>query len=161
MKQKILKNPLVRNILSALAVALFGFILLNLTFIFDFMFQSALRGFIRLLAPQDPMVDVIWFPPLMHGSFVLVIGLISWFVFKAKKKVLFKATFLTVPVAVVLVTVGIMLYRWPIVSFSGGGLLCAGSLYYFHRTKQPWLYSYAVILVGLTLGIFTLSGGEI
>jgi VIT1/CCC1 family predicted Fe2+/Mn2+ transporter len=68
---------------------------------------------------------------------------------------------MTVPVAVVLVTVGIFLYRWQIVSYSVGSLLCIGTLYCFYRTKQPWLYYYTVVLVGLTLAIFTLLGGEI
>jgi hypothetical protein len=97
----------------------------------------------------------------MHSSFVVIIGIISWIVFRSGLRVLYKAIYMTVPVAVVLATVGIFLYRWPIVSYSVGSLLCIGALCYLYRTKQPWLYYYTVILVGITLAIFTLLGGEI
>ena len=159
--KKLLKNPLVKNILSAVAVAIFGFILLNLTFLFDFIYQSAIRGLVGLFIPLGPDTNLYWFPPLMHGSFVVVIGLISWFVFRSKLGVLYKAIYMTVPVAVVLATLGIFLYSWPIVLYSVGSLFCIGTLYYFYRTKQPWLYYYTVVLVGLIMGSYTLLGGEI
>lgn len=41
------------------------------------------------------------------------------------------------------------------------GALAAGLLTYFWHTRQPWLYSYTVILVAAVLSIFFLSGGEI
>lgn len=156
-----IKNPKVKIILSALAVAIFGFILLNLTFIFDAIYQNAARGFVGLFISVNHDMKLYWYPLLMHGSFVIVIGLISWLIFRSKLDTLYKAIYMTVPVAVVLATVGIFLYRWQIVSYSVGSLLCIGTLYYFYRTKQPWLYYYAVVLVGLTLAIFTLLGGEI
>jgi len=62
---------------------------------------------------------------------------------------------------VALVTLGMFLFSSPLPAFSLGALLVIGVLYYFYRTKQPWLYYYAVILISLTLAIFTLSGGEI
>lgn len=159
--KRLLKNPLASNILSVLAVAIFGFILLNITFLFDAVFQHAIRGFFGLFIPFGPEINPYWFPPLMHCLFVIVIMLISWLVFKSKLKTIYKAVYMTVPVAVVLATVGIFLYPWQAISYSVGSLLCIGALYYFYRTKQPWLYYYAVILVGLTMGIFTLLGGEI
>jgi len=158
---KVLKNPVVKNILSALAVAVFGFILLNLTFLFDALFQGVIRGMFGLFIPLGPDTNLYWFPPLMHGLFVAVILLISWFVFRSKLGVLYKAIYMTVPVAVVLATVGIFLYQWPILGYSVGSLLCIGALYYLYRTKQPWLYYYAVVLVGLAMAIFSLVGGEI
>ena len=156
-------KPLARNILPAIAVAGFGFILLNLAFIFDFLFQSAVLWFVRLFVrlSDDDLNIIGWIPPAMHLSFVIVIGLISWFVFRSKLRVLFKAIFMTVPTAVVLVTLGMFLYRWPLVSYSVGTLSSAAVLYCFYRTKQPWLYFYTVILISLTLFVFTLSGGEI
>lgn len=158
---KFLKKPLVKIVLSALAVAFFGFILLNLTFMFDALYQGVIRRIVRLFIPLGSDMSLYWFPPVMHGSFVVIIGLISWFVFRTKLRVLYKATYMTVPVATVLVTVGIFFYRWPVLPFLIGGLLCIGTLYYFYRTKQSWLYYYTVILVGLVLAIFTLLGGEI
>jgi len=159
--KELFKNQIVKNILAALAVAFFGFILLNLTFLFDFLYQSAIRGLLGLFIPLNPDTNLIWLPLLFHGSFVVIIGIISWFVFRTKLRVLYKAIYMTVPVAVVLATVGIFLYRWQVISYSAGGLLCIGTLYYFYRTKQPWIYYYTLILVSLTLAIYTLTGGEI
>ena len=97
----------------------------------------------------------------MHGSFVVIIGIISWFVFKSKLKEIYKAIYMTVPLAVVFVTIGIFLFQWPIAVYLLGTLFGIGALYYFYRTKQHWIYYYTLILVGLTLAIFTLLGGEI
>jgi len=101
-----LKNPLIKNILSALAVAVFGFILLNLTFLFDALIHDLVIGFITFFISFDMLMTYIWFPPMMHGLFVFAIGLISWFVFKSKLGVFYKAIYMTVPVVVVLVTIG-------------------------------------------------------
>jgi hypothetical protein len=161
MNKSIMKNKWVREILSAIAVAVFGFILLNLTFIFDALYQGAIRGIIGLFMPLGPELQLYWFPPLMHISFVVVIGLISWLVFRSRLGVIYKAIYMTVPAAVVLVTTGMFLNHWPIAVYSLGGILTAGTLYFFYRTKQPWLYHYAVILVALAMAIFTLTGGEI
>lgn len=155
------KNPVVKNILLALVVAVFGFILLNLTFILDAVYQGGVRWIIGHFISLGSDSQIYWFPPLMHGSFVILIGLISWFVFKSKLKKIYKAIYMPVPVAVVLATIGIFLYSWPILVYSLCILLCLGTLYYFYRTKQPWIYYYAMVLVGLILAIFTLLGGEI
>jgi len=155
------KNPLVKNILSVLAVAAFGFILLNIAFMFDYLLHSLVTGFITLFIPVNPEMTYYWFPPMMHALFVAVIGLISWLIFRSKLGVLYKAIYMTVPLAVVFVTFGMVLYRWPVAVYSLGSLFAIGVLYYFYRTKQPWLYYYTVILVGLVLTIFSLLGGEI
>lgn len=155
------KNPIVKNILSALAVAGFGFVLLSITFLFDYIFQSVVRWLIKPFISDNPPMNCYWFPPVMHIAFMALIGLISWAIFRTKIRVLFKAIYLTVPTAVVLATLGIFFYQWPVVPYLLSFLLIAGVLYYFYRTKQPWLYYYTVILVGLVLAIFNLSGGEI
>lgn len=157
------KNPIVKNILSVLAVAGFGFVLLGLTFLFDFLFQSLIVGFIKLFIPVsvNPEMDYHWLPPMIQVLFMVVIGLISWFIFRSKLGVLYKAIYMTVPTAVALATIGIFLYRWPVVAFSMGGLFSVGVLYSFYRTKQPWIYYYTVILVATTLAIMTFVGVEI
>jgi len=161
MKKRVIKNQIIKNILSALAVAVFGFILLNITFLFDALYQGLVRGFIGLFIPLNSNTDLYWFPPIMHASFVVLIGIISWFVFKSKLKILYKAIYMTVPLAVVFATIGMFLYQWPIASYSLGILFGVCILYYLYRTKQPWVYYYTVILVGLTMAIYTLLGGEI
>jgi len=157
------KNPIVKNILSAVAVAGFGFILLGLTFFFDFLFQSLIVGFIKLFIPVsvNPEMDYQWLPPMMQALFVVVIGLISWPIFRSKLGVLYKAIYMTAPTAVALATIGIFLYRWPVAVYSLGSLFGIGILCYFYRTKQPWLYYYTLILVGLVMLLVGLLGVEI
>jgi len=154
-KNHIIKNKTVRTILSALAVAFFGFILLNLTFLFDFFYQSLVRGFVSLFIPLNPNAD------LMHISFVLIIGLISWFVFKSKLKTIYKAIYMTVPLAVVFATIGMFLYPWPIASYSLGIFFAFCVLYYLYRTKQPWVYYYTLILMSFAMLLVALLGVEI
>jgi len=159
--KKLLKNPLVKNILSALAVAGFGFILLNLAFLFDFLFQSLVIGFVKLFTPVDFNMTSRWFPPLMHALFVIIIGLISWLIFRSKLGVLYKAIYMTVPLAVIFVTLGMFLGSLPVVVYSIGSLFSIGVLYYFYRTRKPWLYYYTLILVGVAMLLVGLLGIEI
>ncbi len=92
--------------------------------------------------------------------FVVIIGLISWPIFRSKLGLLYKAIYMTVPLAVVFATIGILLYHWPVLPYLVGGLFAIGVLFYLYRTKQPWLYFYTVILVALSLMILTLLGVE-
>ncbi len=152
-----LKHPWAKNVLSALAVAAAGFVLLNLTFLFNYLVFL----FIDLFIPRDIESVPRWLPVSRHILFLIIIALISRAVSRSKLPVLVKAIFLTVPAAVVLVTLGIVLYPSPVMPYLVGGLLAIGVLFYFYRTRKPWLYYYSVILVALTLMIFTLMGGEI
>jgi cation transport ATPase len=156
-----LSNPNVKNILSALAVAVFGYVLLGLTFLLDFLFHSLVERLIRLFTPVDFNMTYNWFPPMMHALFLVIICLISWPVFRSKLGTLYKAIYMTVPVAVILATIGIFLYNWPVVPYVVGSLFAVGVLFYLYHTKQPWLYYYTLILVALSITIFTLLGGEI
>lgn len=156
-----IKNPIIKNILSAIAIALLGFVLLNLIFILDFLFVTAVTKIINLFTPTDLAMTYSWYPPVMQGLFIIIIGLVSWLVFRSKLGTCLKAAYLTIPTAVILATIGIFLYRWPVVSYSLGGLITIGALYYFYCTKKPWLYWYAVILVSITLLIMGITGTEI
>jgi hypothetical protein len=143
-------------------VAAIGFVLLNLTFLLNYLvFQ-----FINIFMPSNPMPSnpesaPQWFPLARHILFLIIIALISWIVFRSKLRVLIKAIFMTVPTAVTLVTIGILLYPSPVLPYLVGALLTIGVLFYFYRTHRPWLYYYSVILVALVLMVFTLMGGEI
>ena len=74
---------------------------------------------------------------------------------------LYKAIYMTVPFAVVFLTIGIFLFRWPVLAYSVSGLFFFGVLYYFYRTRQPWLYYYTLILVAFVMLIAGLLGIEI
>ncbi len=153
------RNHCVRNILSALAVAGFGFVLLGLTFLLNFL----VFRFIGLFVSDEFMSthQWQWFPMVRHALFLVIIGLISWPIFRSKLGALYKAIYMTVPLVVIFVTIGIFLYHWPLVPYLVGGLFAIGVLFYLYRTKQPWLYYYTLILVALSLMILTLLGVEI
>lgn len=155
-----LKKPLVKNVLFALAVAVFGFVLLNLAFLFAAVFQKFIDILARIFFVSETEAPQ-WYFILRHLLFVVVILLITWLVFRTKLQPIYKAIFMTVPIAVVYVTIGLLLYEMPVFLYVICGLITVGLLYYFIRNKKSWLYSYTVILVAVALLIMTLTGAEI
>lgn len=154
---KMLKNPYVKNVFPAGAVTVFGYILLNLAFL---LYALIING-IGFFLPADFAKTSSWYMPVMMTMISVGILVSYWFVFRSGLGEIYKAILMTVPTAVVLVMVGISLYRWPPAAISLGGLLSIGVLYYFYRTKQPWLYYYAVNLVAAKLLIMNSLGVEI
>jgi len=152
-----IKNSYVRNTLLALVVALVGFILLNLTFLF----YAAIINGIGLFLPADFASTSSWYMPVMMLIISICIVVGYWFVFKSKIKEIYKATLMTVPAAIILIIDGITLYRWPLIAYSVGAVLTLGTLYYFYRAKQPWLYWFAVIIVAVALVSMNLTGMKI
>ncbi|MFH0819098.1 MAG: hypothetical protein V1898_03850 [Patescibacteria group bacterium] len=157
----ILQKKWFRIIEQAIVVALLGYILLLLTFILNALFQLAIDSVAKIFITEDINMIVDWYPPLKYFAFLLIIGITSYYIFKSKLSTLFKATYLTVPTALVLVTEGIFLYNWPLVVYLLGFISSVSALYYLYKTKQPWIYYYSISLIAITLAIFTLTGGEI
>ena len=52
---------------------IFGFILLNLTFLFDAIYRGLLRGFVSIFIPLNPETNIFWLPQLFHSSFIIII----------------------------------------------------------------------------------------
>jgi hypothetical protein len=157
----VFKKPIVRNFLSALAVAVLGFVLLHVAFIVDALYQRLLDWCIQLFVHIDADSYIPWIPAVKHGSFLVLMALASWLVFRSRLGVLYKAAFLTVPYAAGMVTIGMALFAAPKVLWVTGPLLTVGLLYLLYRTRQPWLYYYAVALVGTALLIGALMGIDI
>ncbi len=150
-----------KNLLLALGVAVFGFILLNLTFIFDFIFQSLISALINLVIPSIDLLSYKEAFPFMHLSFVIVIIFISWKIFTSKLNGFVKATFMTVPLAVIYVTISILAYPSQMIAYLLGGLFGIGVFVYLYYSKQPWLYYFALILISLALLVGAVLGMEI
>ncbi len=161
MRTPVIKNRALKNVLSALAVAGLGFVLLNAAFIVDAVYQSAARGLIELLVPAEALMNFRLYPPLMHISFAVIVGLVSWPVLRSKLADLYKATYLIVPLAMVYATIGMFLYRWPAAVFAAGGLFGFGSLYFIHRAKKPWLYYYSLFLTTSVMAAVVILGIDI
>jgi hypothetical protein len=154
-------STLLTSILQAIGVALIGFILLNLTFLLDFVFQSIADWIMRLFTSADTNMMWGWFPPVKHALFVILICTLSWFVLRSRLGEFYKATYMTVPIAVVLATIGILLHRNPLLALLTGVIFCIGVLFYLYRNKRHWLYTYALILVSLAMLLMMLFGVDI
>jgi len=151
------KNPYFKNALSALAVAVLGFVLLNLAFILFALFTRA----ILLFLPADFAGTSRWFMPLMLIIFVFIIALVSWLIFKSGLGEIYKAVYLTMPSAVIFVAISILLYRQPAAAYGVNALVLGAIIVYLYETKKPWLYYYAVVLVATVLLITALLGVDI
>ena len=144
-----------------LSVMVGGFILLNITFVAAALFSFATRSIAGLFVRMDYNLQLFWLPPLLHILFAVLILLVSWKVLSLRIPPIYKAIYLPVPVATVLVTLGLLLFQWPIASYSSGAAATLVTLYYLYRTRQPWLYYFSVIFFSVILAIFTALGGDI
>jgi len=168
LNEKLLKNPCVKNILSALAVATLGYILVIFTvFIGQNQWHDLLARIVNIFIPIDfrstPVPPDVpnphpWFNWMVQISWVVLIGLIFWVLFRSKIGNLLKAAFIPVPLVIyesILAShienrVFLLIVRM---------LILIGILFYLYRTKQPWLYHYSVILSGLlVLAIYFFTG---
>lgn len=140
-------NLNMKRTLTLIAIPVLGLMLLNLSFMFDFLFQSIIDKFF----PVDYNMTSQWYPRSKHIFFVVIIAVISWFIFKSKLKELYKAIYTTVPTALILVTMGMFLGRWPMVAYAVGSLFYGTIIFYLYKTKKSWLFYYAVTLVTLAL----------
>lgn len=159
--KKTIKKIILRNTLYVVAIPAIGFILLNLTFILDYFFQTALDFFVNLFTQTEINRVWRWYPPFKHFLFIALLILISRSIFNSKIKTIYKATFFVVPLATLYTTIGMFMYRWPFISFSLAIYLFTGTFYYLVKKRLSWLYYYSLILISITLLIFNLMGGEI
>ncbi len=154
-----LNDKRVRHVLAALAVAVFGFLLANVTFLLYFMFLSL----IGLAVPDRVVGDRgwRWFPTLEHMLFLGVLLLVSWPILRSRLRPLFKAIYITQPATWAFATTGMVLNRWPAAVYAVGALILIGAFVYFRRARVSWLYYYAVGVVAAALVAITTLGVEI
>lgn len=150
-------HPRANNILAVLAIAVLGFILLNLVFLLNFL----LFRLSDIIIPHESVPSIPWYPFVRHVFFLLLILLLSWFILRTKLRPFYKAVYLTVPVAVTLATAGMLLYNWPVLTYVTGAFVTGGILFYLFRNRLHWYYYYTTLLVALTLLVFSLSGADI
>lgn len=155
------KNSLLKNILSFLAVPVFGFILFNVALILNIFFQTTIDKVVSNFTPLNMNRVWSWYPLAKHLIFVFIVGLISRQIFKSKVKSVFKAIYLTLPLAMIYISLIILFYRWPIVIFSLAIYFFLGTLYFLKKKRLHWLYYWALILVSITLLVLSLMSAQI
>lgn len=130
-----------KNIISSLVIVVGGFILFNLAFLLAAFVINATISVLKISQNEAP-------PIVGRVLYLLLIFLISWVVFRSRLNDIMKATFLTMPLMVILMSVGISLYqqsKWMIVGI-GAVIICA-VLSYLYKKKLSWLYYFSTFYV--------------
>lgn len=143
-------KPWVKAALSMLCIIVGGFILFNIAFMLVALVM-------RILAFVDGTQGI----PPAYGRFIVVILIfvISWFIFRSKLNDLIKATYLTMPLMVVLVMIGIYSFQLSqSVVYILGGIVVAALLYYIYKKKLSWLYYFATAYV-VAVALFVMIAG--
>ena len=131
------------NGLSVLAILIGGFLL----FLAGFMLAAlVINGTIRLLGLPDHAT-----PPLAGRIvFLLVLIVLSIVVFLLRLPDVVKATYLTMPLMVALVLMGIVFYGFPtIVVFGIGCLIVLSVVFFLIWKKLSWMYYFATAYVSV------------
>ena len=132
-----------KNILSVLAIVVGGFILFNLAFLLAAFVINATMSLLGMARNEVP-------PIVGRILYLLIIFLISWFVFRSRLNQIIKATFLTMPLMVILMMVGISLYqqsKWIVIGV-GAVIICV-MLSYLYNKKLSWLYYFSTFYVAV------------
>ena len=144
-----IKNSNLKNVLSALAILVSIPILLTLLFLFYALIFNFYYNTLHWGQTAGPI------------TLFVILAVLSWFIFRSKLATLFKAIYITVPVAAVLAFIGAYFYGSPVLIYSLGALFSLGVLAYLFLAKKPWLYYFSVILVSITLFLVVLLNVEI
>jgi len=143
-----------KNILSVLVIVVGGFILFNLAFLLAAFVINATMSVLGMAQNESP-------PIVGRVLYLLLIILISWFVFRSRLNDIIKATFFTTPLMIIFAMVGISLYQQSKWLIAGIGSVIAGTvLFYFYKKKSSWLYYFAtiyVVVLGLCVMLFNVQ----
>jgi hypothetical protein len=141
----------VKPVLSMICIVVIGFVLFNAAFLLAALVIKALAS---LAGGMPPVSGRIIFVLLVYG--------ISWFVFRSKLNDLVKATFLTMPLMVTLIVIGIYTFEmstW--VVYILGAIVVAAVVYFIRMKKLSWLYYFATAYVVAVALFVMLTGVEI
>lgn len=152
-----IKNPILKNALSALAVLVSIPILLTLIFLF---YALIFNFYDRIITGSQNAGPNPYFI-LRPITLFVILAVLAWFIFRSKLATLYKAIYTTVPVATILAFIAIYFNGRPVLIYSLGALFSIGVLVYLFFKKKSWLYYFSVIAVSITLLVVGLSGMEI
>lgn len=141
-----------RNFLQALFIMLIGFLLFNLAFIL----VAAILSGISMITHDPAQNNTLGFM-----IFMILLIVMTWFIFQTKLSVLLKASFFTMPVMSVIVMVGVLLFgqeRW--VLFGVEGFIIGLILYFLRLKRLSWQYTFALaycVLLGIIISLFNVQ----
>ncbi|WP_312694594.1 hypothetical protein [Caproiciproducens sp.] len=136
-------KPWFKNILSCLVISAGGFVLFNLAFL--------LAAFVINMAGRIMGISENGAPTVVgRAIFLFLVLLITWGVFNSRLYTLIKATFLTMPLMVILVFAGIQFYKQPMWIIIGIGAAIIGIIFvYLYKKKLSWLYYFSTAYVAV------------
>lgn len=135
-----------KNVLSLFVIVIGGFILFNVAFILAAFVINACISIMEISPDSAP-------PFIGKAIYLIIIANISLFVFKSKLSTLVKATYLTVPLMVVQVFIGIVLYEQSkFIIAAIAALMISAVILYMYKKKLSWQYYFATLYVAV-LGI--------
>ena len=139
--------PWQKTSLSILVILGGGFVLFNLAFVLAALTVHICDWVVRVVT-KDSANSISM--RNYFSVFFLIVLIISWLVLRSKENTLLKATYLTMPVMVVLIYGGIQLYDYPkwMPIALGSGIIC-GLILYLKLKRLPWQYYVSVIYTGL------------
>lgn len=150
-------KPWRKNVLSVLVIVVVGYGLFLTAFLLAAVVMKVCNAIVVLFAGKsesDQNIRIYW-----HYVYVILILLLSWFVLKSKLNDLFKATYLTMPLIVVLAEVGIHLYQQPPWVTAGISTVIVGAmLFYLYKKKLSWLYYFSTFYV-VAMALYVLFSG--
>jgi hypothetical protein len=147
----------VKTVLSVLIVAVGGFILFNIGFLFNYVVSLGVDWLVNAIK----MSGGEWVPTISHLIFLIILLGLSVPILLSHLPTLAKATYLTLPISYLLLSVGIFLYPSQILVYIVSGLLLAAILAYLWLRKKSWLYTYAALLTAAAMLLMVLTGTEI
>lgn len=148
-----------KNILSAVVIAVGGFVLFNLAFILLAVTMQVFRMATRSFGGNN---DFAINPMLLRYVFAIILLLVSWLILRSKLGTLVKATYLTMPLMVLLILEGILLYEQPKwVPVCVGAVIVGAVIFYLYKRKLTWQYYFAAIYTGALALYVMLAGVDI
>lgn len=157
----LLRHPTAKKLVSVITVMALSMVFLNLAFLLDFVYQNLIRFIISPFLAFDPFREIHWFPYVLHVTFIALVALLSRYIFRSTLHMILKAAYLTVPLAVIYVTIGIVTYPHPALAYTLGVLFSGLALYAIYRTTQHWIYFFAWGYISLMMLIGAITGTEI
>ena len=143
-----------KNILSILVIIAGGFVLFNVAFLLYALVINSTMSVLKITQKEAP-------PIIGRLLYLFIIFLISWFVFRSRLNDLIKAVFLTMPLMVTFIIMGIILYeksKWIIIGI--GAVIVFGILSFLYKKKLSWLYYFStfyVVFLGLYVMMFNVQ----
>ena len=143
------------NVLSALAIILGGYVL----FVAAFMLVAVtVNGMMALMGMPENAT-----PPVAGRIiFLVLLAILSAVVFRLRIPDVVKATYLTMPLMVILVTIGLVFHRLPDIAMAGiGAVVIVGLVLFLVRKKLSWMYYFATAYVSVLALVMMLTGMDI